>query len=150
MGIKPSDTRSASFENVRVTVEDRFGEVGDGFKIALEVLNSGRLGPAAGSSRGTRKVLDHALSYAKERERFGRPIGAFGMIQRKFALAAADCYAADSGWMTCASMVDRGGIDFSLRLPGSSSQASSRGRWARLSGIRCGPSERSAPASAHG
>jgi acyl-CoA dehydrogenase family protein 9 len=36
------------------------------------------------------------------------------MIQRKFALAAADCYAADAGWMTCASMVDRGGIDFSL------------------------------------
>ncbi len=114
MGIKASDTRSVSFENVRVPVEDRLGEVGDGFKIALEILNSGRLGLAAGSSRGARKVLDYALAYAKERKQFGRPIGSFEMIQRKFALAAADCYAADSGWMTCASMVDRGGIDFSL------------------------------------
>ena len=114
MGIKASDTRSVSFENVRVPVEDRLGEVGDGFRIALEILNSGRLGLAAGSSRGTRRILDHALAYAKERRQFGRPIGSFEMIQRKFALAAADCYAADAGWMTCASMVDRGGIDFSL------------------------------------
>ena len=114
MGIKASDTRSVSFENVRVPVEDRLGEVGDGFRIALEILNSGRLGLAAGSSRGARKILEYALAYAKERKQFGRPIGSFEMIQRKFALAAADCYAADAGWMTCASMVDRGGVDFSL------------------------------------
>jgi len=114
MGIKASDTRSVSFVNVRVPIEDRLGEVGDGFKIALEILNSGRLGLAAGSSRGTRRILDHALAYARERRQFGRPIGSFEMIQRKFALAAADCYAADAAWMTCASMVDRGGIDFSL------------------------------------
>jgi len=114
MGIKASDTRSVSFRDVRVPKEDRLGEVGDGFRIALEVLNSGRLGLAAGSARGARKVLELALEYAKERKQFGRPIGSFEMIQRKFALAAADCYAADAGWMTCASMVDRGGIDFSL------------------------------------
>jgi acyl-CoA dehydrogenase family protein 9 len=114
MGIKASDTRSVLFANVRVPVEDRLGEVGDGFRIALEILNSGRLGLAAGSSRGARRILDLALAYAKERKQFGRPIGSFEMIQRKFALAAADCYAADAGWMTCASMVDRGGIDFSL------------------------------------
>ena len=114
MGIKASDTRSVSFANVRVPVEDRLGEVGDGFRIALEILNSGRLGLAAGSSRGARRILDLALAYAKERKQFGRPIGSFEMIQRKFALAAADCYAADAGWMACASMVDRGGIDFSL------------------------------------
>jgi acyl-CoA dehydrogenase family protein 9 len=114
MGIKASDTRSVSFANVRVPVEDRLGEVGSGFKIALEILNSGRLGLSAGSSRGTRKILDYALAHAKERRQFGRPIGSFEMIQRKFALAAAECYAADAGWMSCASMVDRGGIDFSL------------------------------------
>ncbi len=114
MGIKASDTRSVSFTNVRVPVEDRLGEVGSGFRIALEILNSGRLGLAAGSSRGTRKILDYALAHAKERHQFGRPIGSFEMIQRKFALAAAECYAADAGWMSCASMVDRGGIDFSL------------------------------------
>jgi acyl-CoA dehydrogenase family protein 9 len=114
MGIKASDTRSISFDNVKVPVEDMLGDVGHGFKIALEILNSGRLGLAAGSARGTRKILDIALAYAKQREQFGRPIGSFEMIQRKFAVAAAECYAADAGWMMTAAMVDKGGIDFSL------------------------------------
>ena len=85
MGIKASDTRAVTFENVRVPAEDMIGEVGHGFKIALEILNSGRLGLAAGSARGTRRILDVALGYAKQREQFGRPIGSFEMIQRKFA-----------------------------------------------------------------
>jgi len=114
MGIKASDTRAVTFENVKVPVEDMLGDVGHGFKIALEVLNSGRLGLAAGSARGTRRILDIALAYAKQREQFGRPIGSFEMIQRKFAIAAAECYAADAGWMLTASMVDKGGIDYSL------------------------------------
>ncbi|MFI5311177.1 MAG: acyl-CoA dehydrogenase family protein [Gemmatimonadales bacterium] len=114
MGIKASDTRGVSFENVVVPVEDRLGDVGHGFKIALEILNSGRLGLAAASSRGTRRMMDLALAYAKQREQFGRPIGSFEMIQRKFAMNAVDCYASDAGWMLAASMMDRGGIDFSL------------------------------------
>ena len=114
MGIKASDTRAITFENVHVPAEGRLGDVGQGFKIALEILNSGRLGLAAASSRGARHILDIALAYAKEREQFGRPIGSFEMIQRKFAVAAAECYASDAAWMLTASMVDRGGIDFSL------------------------------------
>ena len=114
MGIKASDTRSFIFEDVRVPVEDRLGDVGAGFKIALEILNSGRLGLAAASSRGTREMMRYALEYAKQREQFGRPIGSFEMIQRKFAAAAADCYAADAAWMVTSAMVDRGGVDFSL------------------------------------
>jgi acyl-CoA dehydrogenase family protein 9 len=64
--------------------------------------------------RARRAALGFALAYAKQREQFGRPIGSFEMIQRKFAVAAAECYAADAGWMLCASMVDKGGVDFSL------------------------------------
>ncbi len=114
MGIKASDTRTVTFENVIVPAENLLGDVGGGFKIALEILNSGRLGLSAGSSRGTRAMMKHAIEYAKQREQFGRPIGSFEMIQKKIALAAADCYAADAGWMLCAGMVDRGGVDFSL------------------------------------
>ncbi len=114
MGIKASDTRSVTFENVKVPVADRIGEVGQGFKIALEVLNSGRLGLAAASTRGAQAILELALTYAKQREQFGRPIGNFEMIQRKFASLAVDVYASDAAWMVTAGMVDRGGVDFSL------------------------------------
>jgi acyl-CoA dehydrogenase family protein 9 len=114
MGIKASDTRTVSFDNVVVRAADRIGEVGQGFKIALEVLNSGRLGLAAASSLGTRRIMRHALEYAKQREQFGRPIGSFEMIQSKIAANAAETYASDSAWMLTAGMVDRGGIDFSL------------------------------------
>ena len=114
MGIKASDTRAISFENVRVPVEDRLGDVGQGFRIALEILNSGRLGLAAGSARGTRRIMNEALAYAKQREQFGRTIGSFEIIQRKIATLAAECYALDSAVMVTSGMVDRGGVDFSL------------------------------------
>jgi acyl-CoA dehydrogenase family protein 9 len=114
MGIKASDTRSVTYENVKVPKEDLLGEVGGGFKIALEILNSGRLGLSAGSARGTRRMMKQSIEYAKQREQFGRPIGSFEIIQRKIAMASADCYAMDAGWMLCAGMVDKGGVDFSL------------------------------------
>jgi acyl-CoA dehydrogenase family protein 9 len=114
MGIKASDTRAVFFDKVKVPVDDRLGGVGHGFRIALEVLNSGRLGLASASARGTRTVMNEALAYAKQREQFGRSIGSFEMIQRKIATNAAECYAADSAVMVAAGMVDRGGIDFSL------------------------------------
>ncbi|MEO7102636.1 MAG: acyl-CoA dehydrogenase family protein [Gemmatimonadaceae bacterium] len=114
MGIKASDTRSVTFENVRVPAANVLGEVGQGFRIALEILNSGRLGLAAGSSRGSRQMLVRAVQYAKEREQFGRPIASFEMIQRKFAQAAAEIYAADSAVMLTSEMMDHGRIDYSL------------------------------------
>ncbi len=114
MGIKASDTRTVYFENVKVPVEDRLGEAGHGFRIALEVLNSGRLGLSAGSARGTRRIMNEAVAYASQREQFGKPIASFEMIRRKIALLAADCYAADAAWMLTSDLVDRGGVDFSL------------------------------------
>ena len=114
MGIKASDTRAVFFDDVKVPVGERLGDVGQGFKIALEVLNSGRLGLSSGAAHGTRAVMREALAYAKQRHQFGRPIGSFEMIQRKFALFAAECYAADAGWMVASDMVDRGGVDFSI------------------------------------
>jgi acyl-CoA dehydrogenase family protein 9 len=118
MGIKASDTRTITFDNVMVPAEDMLGEVGHGFKIALEILNSGRLGLASASSCGARRILDLALAHAKQREQFGRPIGSFEMIQRKFAVGAAECYAADAAWMLTSAMMDKGGIDYSLETAG--------------------------------
>ncbi len=114
MGIKASDTRTVTFDNVVVAADQRVGEVGHGFRIALEVLNSGRLGLAAASSQGARRIMRYALEHAKQRTQFGRPIGSFEMIQHKIAVNAAETYASDAGWMLTAGMVDRGGVDFSL------------------------------------
>ena len=114
MGIKASDTRAVFFENVRVPVENRLGDVGQGFRIALEVLNSGRLGLSAGSARGTRRIMNEAIAYAAQREQFGKPIASFEMIRRKIALLAAECYATEAAVMLTSGMVDRGGVDFSL------------------------------------
>src|SRR5690349_300457 len=114
MGIKASDTRAIFFRKVKVAIDDSLGDVGQGFHIALEVLNSGRLGLASASARGTRHVMRLALAYAKQREQFGKPIASFEMVQRKIAFAAVECYALDSAVMVAAGMVDRGGVDFSL------------------------------------
>jgi acyl-CoA dehydrogenase family protein 9 len=114
MGIKASDTRAVYFDKVKVPVDDRLGDVGQGFHIALEVLNSGRLGLATASARATRRVMHQALAHANQREQFGRPIGTFEMIQRKITINAVECYAADSATIIAAGMVDRGGIDYSL------------------------------------
>ncbi|MHB1862924.1 MAG: acyl-CoA dehydrogenase family protein [Gemmatimonadaceae bacterium] len=114
MGIKASDTRAVFFENVKVPMADRLGDVGQGFHVALEVLNSGRLGLAAGSARGARRIMREAIRYANQRQQFGKSIGSFEMIQKKIALNAAEVYAADSGVLLASGMMDRGGIDFSL------------------------------------
>jgi acyl-CoA dehydrogenase family member 9 len=114
MGIKASDTRAVFFENVRVPVDDRLGDVGQGFHVALEVLNSGRLGLAAGSARGARRIMREAIKYANERQQFGKPIGTFEMIRKKIATNAVEAYATDSAVQLASGMMDRGGIDFSL------------------------------------
>ncbi len=114
MGIKASDTRGVFFENVKVPVEDRLGDVGQGFHVALEVLNSGRLGLAAGSARGARRIMREAIKYANERQQFGKSIGSFELIRKKIATDAVETYAADSAVQLASGMMDRGGIDFSL------------------------------------
>ena len=74
MGLTGSTTATMRFEGVRVPADRRLGEEGDGLKIALEGLDSGRLGIAAVATGLAQGALDHARAYAKERETFGRPI----------------------------------------------------------------------------
>jgi alkylation response protein AidB-like acyl-CoA dehydrogenase len=74
MGLTGSTTATMRLDDVRVPVERRLGEEGDGLKIALAGLDSGRLGIAAVATGLAQGALDHALAYARERETFGRPI----------------------------------------------------------------------------
>ncbi len=74
MGLTGSATATMRFDDVRIPVERRLGEEGDGLRIALAGLDSGRLGIAAVATGLAQGALDHALAYARERETFGRPI----------------------------------------------------------------------------
>jgi len=77
LGIRASATSEISFENVKVPVENRLGEEGQGFKIAMTVLDAGRIGIAAQALGIAEAAYEAARQYVQEREAFGRPIGEF-------------------------------------------------------------------------
>ncbi len=96
MGIKASSTTPLTLENVKVPVENLLGNVGDGAKIAFNILNIGRFKLGAGCVGGAKKGLEKAAKYAQEREQFGVPISSFGMIQGKLAEMALRTFAVES------------------------------------------------------
>lgn len=85
LGMRSSDTATLVFENVRVPGENLIGEVGEGFKQALIVLDGGRIGIAALSVGIAQGALDASLKYAKERHQFGKALAEFQGIQWKLA-----------------------------------------------------------------
>jgi butyryl-CoA dehydrogenase len=85
LGIRSSPTLAVNFEDVRVPVENRLGEEGQGFKIAMMTLDGGRNGIAAQALGIAQGAFDHALAYAKERHQFGKPIASLQAIQFKLA-----------------------------------------------------------------
>lgn len=85
LGMRCSDTATLIFENVRVPGENLVGNVGDGFKQALAVLDGGRVGIAALSVGIAQGAIDASLKYSKERYQFGKPLADFQAIQWKLA-----------------------------------------------------------------
>ena len=85
MGIKPSDTREVSFIDCKIPKENLIGEKNKGFKIALSLLDNGRIGVAAQAVGIAQAAFEEAYKYAQEREQFGQPIANFQIIQFKLA-----------------------------------------------------------------
>jgi butyryl-CoA dehydrogenase len=85
MGLHASDTASISLEDVEVSEEDVLGEVGQGFKVAMSNLDSGRYSVAAGCVGICQGCVNESVAYAKEREQFGRPIASFQLVQAMIA-----------------------------------------------------------------
>ncbi|MFK8045117.1 MAG: acyl-CoA dehydrogenase family protein [Crocinitomicaceae bacterium] len=83
MGIKGSSTRQVFFNNVIIPAENLLGEREGGFKIALNILNIGRIKLAGGVLGGCKESINHSVKYANEREQFGRPISKYGAIRHK-------------------------------------------------------------------
>lgn len=96
MGIRASETRAVYFDNVIVPEENILGELGKGFKIAMNVLNSGRLSLGAGCVGGMKTILKMATEHAVGRKQFGKSITEFGLVQDKLARMAARIYALES------------------------------------------------------
>jgi alkylation response protein AidB-like acyl-CoA dehydrogenase len=94
LGIRASSTTEILFENCRIPASSVVGEVGKGYKIAIETLNEGRIGIGAQMVGLAQGALDHSLRYVKEREQFGRPIGDFQGVQFQVAEMATQIEAA--------------------------------------------------------
>ncbi len=85
MGIKGSSTRQVFFNNVKVPVENMLSKRENGFKIAINILNIGRIKLAAGVLGGAKETIEDTLKYAVAREQFGRSIAKYGAIRHKIA-----------------------------------------------------------------
>jgi alkylation response protein AidB-like acyl-CoA dehydrogenase len=96
MGIRGSSTASVFLEQAKVPAENVLGEIGQGFKVAVNILNMGRFRLATGCVGAGKQALRLAIGYAQERHQFGRALGEFGLIKAKLAEMAIRLYAAES------------------------------------------------------
>ena len=113
MGIRASETRAVYFDNVKVPASNIIGEPGKGFKIAMNVLNTGRLSLGSGSVGGMKAILKLATAQAKTRKQFGDYIANFGLIQEKLATMAANIYASESIVYMTTGKIEQGMSEFS-------------------------------------
>jgi len=88
LGVRAGNTGELAFNNVKVPVENRIGEDGEGFKIAMSCIDQGRFTVGAGACGLTRACLDASVGYANERHAFGNPIGKFELVQQMIARMA--------------------------------------------------------------
>ncbi|MEZ6183577.1 MAG: acyl-CoA dehydrogenase family protein [Planctomycetota bacterium] len=114
MGLRASSTTSVFFEDVKVPKENLLGPLHGGFKVAMNVLNSGRSGVGGGAVGGMKKLIALAAAHATERKQFGRAIGEFGLIKQKIGRMVVDCYATEAAVTVIAALGDRGYEDYSV------------------------------------
>lgn len=106
MGIKGSSTRQVFYNDVKVPVENMLSERENGFKIALNILNIGRIKLAGGVMGGVKFTVTDSVRYANEREQFGRPISKYGAIRYKLAQQAIEGYVVESATYRAGQNID--------------------------------------------
>ncbi len=108
LGIRASSTRQVFFNDTKVSVENMLSERGNGFKIAMNALNIGRIKLAAACLDSQRRLITQSVTYANERIQFKTPIAQFGAIRSKLAEMATNCYIGESAsYRAAASIEDR-------------------------------------------
>ena len=114
MGIRCSNTTTVTFEGCRVPNENVLGEVGQGFKIAVSILNNGRFGMSAALTGTSKMLLSRARDHAIERKQFGMFIKDFELIQKKISDMTLYTYALESTAYLVSSIMDTKNCDFHL------------------------------------
>jgi len=120
LGIRGSSTRQLILENAAVPADSVLGVIGQGHKIAFNILNIGRFKLGAGAGGAAKDCLRIALAYAAERHQHGRAIAGFGMIQRKLADMATRIYVADSMSYRTAGLMDDAAATIDKEAPDAS------------------------------
>ncbi|MCE2682554.1 MAG: acyl-CoA dehydrogenase family protein [Cryomorphaceae bacterium] len=106
MGIKGSSTRQVFYNNVKVPVDNLLSERGNGFKIAMNILNIGRIKLAGGVLGGAKETINESIHYATQREQFGRSISKYGAIRYKLAEQAIRTFVLESATYRAAQNID--------------------------------------------
>nr|XP_033782043.1 complex I assembly factor ACAD9, mitochondrial [Geotrypetes seraphini] len=110
LGIRGSNTTEVHFENTKVPVENIIGELGGGFKVAMNILNSGRFSMGSACAGIIKKLIELTAEYACTRKQFNKRLSEFGLIQDKFALMTQRTYVMESMAYLTAGMMDRPGL----------------------------------------
>src|SRR4051795_2788276 len=114
MGLRGNDLRELHYNGIRVPPENVLGERGEGFKIAMHVLNNGRLSVGTGSVGGAKRLLNLAIDHVRERRQFGRPLAEFELVQDKIGWMVSYLFGLESMAYLTTGLVDRGVPDYSL------------------------------------
>lgn len=136
MGIKCSNTAEVYFDNTPIPPENVIGEVGGGFKVAMEILNNGRFGMGAALTGTMKSVLKGVTEHANNRVQFGRKIREYGSIKGKIATMTARAYAAESLAYMLAANMDRGMTDYQIEAAASKVFASDAAWYVADEGIQ--------------
>uniref|UniRef100_A0A8C5X386 Complex I assembly factor ACAD9, mitochondrial n=1 Tax=Malurus cyaneus samueli TaxID=2593467 RepID=A0A8C5X386_9PASS len=133
LGIRGSNTCEVHFENTKVPIENVIGEVGGGFKVAMNILNSGRFSMGSASAGMIKKLIEMTSEYACTRKQFNKKLSQFGLIQEKFCLMAVKAYVMESMAYLTAGMMDRPGFPDCSVEAAMVKVFSSEGAWACVS-----------------
>jgi len=114
MGLRASSTTTVNLDQVRVPAENLLGEPGKGFKVAMQILNSGRTGLGGGSVGGMKRLIGLATKQANERKTFGQPIASYGLIKEKIGRMVIDCYTAEATVTMVGGLIDAGYDEYAV------------------------------------
>jgi acyl-CoA dehydrogenase family member 9 len=114
MGLRANDLRRLHFKDVRVPAENVLGEPGQGFKIAMQILNNGRIGLGTGSVGGAKALLDLAIDHVAQRRQFGAPLADLDLVQEKIGSTVSYLFGLESMCYLSCGLVDSGVSDYSM------------------------------------